>query len=178
MISFGIAPAIIAYLWMLKPYGKTGWLAAFLYAICGALRLARFNTTASNSGGCSDFFQGLPIPAGAGMIASTILFFYKFEINTPYMPIIVLVLLYSLAVLMVSSIKYYSFKKAELFRKMRFSGLVMIILIFVFVVEMPQLALFLWGLFYLSLGPVTTIIMHRKRKHGEGIEKEALANRD
>lgn len=171
LISFGIAPSLLAYLWILQPFGKSGWLAAFLYTICGALRLARFNTT-SNSEISSDFFQGLPIPAGAGTIAATVLFIHKYSIEFNYLPSVMLLLLYCLAVLMVSSLKYYSFKKAELFKKMRFSGLVMIILVFVFVVELPQLALFMWGVFYLSLGPITTIVMHRRRKQVAINEKE------
>ncbi len=72
--------------------------------------------------------------------------------------------------------KYYSFKKAELFKKMRFSGLVMIILVFVFVVERPQLALFMWGVFYLSLGPVTTIFMYTRRRHVDVKETEVYSN--
>src|SRR3989338_10848505 len=65
LLSFGIAPAILMYVWGLKPYGRLGWLAAFLYFVCGALRLARFNT--QNPSNAKRYFKGLPIPCAAGM---------------------------------------------------------------------------------------------------------------
>ena len=78
LISFGLASGLVMYLWALKPMGRIGWLAAFLFTICGALRLARFNTQAGKTSGNS--FTGLPIPAAAGMCATTILFFNRFGI--------------------------------------------------------------------------------------------------
>ena len=65
LISFGMAPAVLFYVWALQPFERIGWLAAFLYLICGALRLARFNVTTAKLSG--KYFQGLPIPMAAGM---------------------------------------------------------------------------------------------------------------
>ena len=76
LMSFGVAPSIMVYLWALKLLGRIGWLAAFLFTVCGALRLARFNTQTSSSG--SEYFTGLPIPAAAGLVATTILFYVAF----------------------------------------------------------------------------------------------------
>jgi len=119
------------YLWALRPLGRIGWLGAFLFMACGALRLARFNSQLGNVS--SDRFVGLPIPAGAGMAATTVLFCHKFGMAGKIHPIFILVLLYMLSFLMVSTIRYNSFKKPELFRKMNFNVLVAMLLILIFI---------------------------------------------
>jgi len=112
----------------------------------------------------SDHFVGLPIPAGAGMVATTVLFCHKFGIEGKINPIFILVLLYILSFLMVSTIKYTSFKKPELFRKMNFNVLVAIILILIFFAAQPSIALFLLGFAYAVSGPILTVRHHRKIK--------------
>ena len=171
LVSFGLAPSMMVYLWTLQGFGKTGWLAAFLYTICGALRLARFNTMTGVIS--SEFFQGLPIPAGAGMCASTVLFCQKYGFDFAYKSMVILVMLYVLGFLMVSSIKYNSFKKAELFTRIRFSVLVIIILIFVFVVERMHAAFFAISLCYVMSGPASYLGWFRKRKPAETQDMEA-----
>ena len=167
LISFGLAPGLMIYLWALKPLGRIGWLAAFLFMVCGALRLARFNSQVGTIS--SDYFVGLPIPAGAGMLATTVLFCHKFGIAGKINPIFILILLYILSFLMVSTIKYNSFKKPELFRKMNFNVLVAIILILIFIAAQPSIALFLLGLVYVISGPFTTMRHYKeiKRKKTE-----------
>ena len=167
LISFGLAPGLMLYLWALKPLGRIGWLAAFLFMVCGALRLARFNSQVGTIS--SDYFVGLPIPAGAGMSATTVLFCHKFGIAGKINPIFILILLYILSFLMVSTIKYNSFKKPELFRKMNFNVLVAIILILIFIAAQPSIALFLLGLVYVISGPFTTMRHYKeiKRKKTE-----------
>jgi CDP-diacylglycerol---serine O-phosphatidyltransferase len=162
LISFGLAPGIMIYLWALRPLGRIGWLGAFLFMVCGALRLARFNSQVGHVN--SDHFVGLPIPAGAGMAATTVLFFHKFGLAGKIHPIFILVLLYILSFLMVSTIKYDSFKKPELFRKMNFNVLVAIILILVFIAAQPSIALFLLGIMYVSSGPFNTLRDQRRIK--------------
>lgn len=162
LISFGMAPGLMIYLWSLRPLGRIGWLAAFLFMACGALRLARFNSQVGNTS--SDYFVGLPIPAAAGMAATTVLFCHKFGIEGKINPVFILILLYALSFLMVSTIKYNSFKKPELFRKMNFNVLVAIILIFIFIAAQPSVALFLLGIVYVVSGPFITIRHHRKIK--------------
>lgn len=163
VISFGLAPALMIYLWMLTGFGKTGWLAAFLYTICGALRLARFNTLSGVIS--SEYFQGLPIPAAAGMCASIVLFVTKYDLSFTYQPVMILIMLYILAFLMVSSIKYNSFKKAELFRRIRFSVFVVMILTFVFIVERIQAAFFTIAIIYMVSGPLSLIFGWYKHRH-------------
>ena len=162
LISFGLAPGIMIYLWALRPLGRIGWLAAFLFMACGALRLARFNSQVGTIS--SDYFVGLPIPAGAGMSATTVLFFSKFGLAGKIHPIFILVLLYVLSFLMVSTIKYNSFKKPELFRKMNFNVLVAIILILIFFAAQPAIALFLLGIVYVISGPFSTFRHYKATK--------------
>jgi len=163
LMSFGLAPGVMTYLWALKPMGRIGWLAAFLFMACGALRLARFNSQVSTTS--SDYFMGLPIPAGAGMVATTVLFCHRF--NFAGNPIVILIMLYALSFLMVSTIKYHSFKKPELFRKMNFNVLVAVILILIFIASQPPIAFFLLGLTYVISGPFITI-RHHKRLRQKG----------
>jgi CDP-diacylglycerol---serine O-phosphatidyltransferase len=162
LISFGLAPGLMIYLWALRPLGRIGWLAAFLFMACGALRLARFNSQIATVS--SDHFVGLPIPAAAGMSATTVLFCHKIGLMGTLNPIFILVLLYTLSFLMVSTIKYNSFKKPELFKKMNFNVLVMVILILIFIAAQPSVALFILGLAYVTSGPFIAVKSQRKIK--------------
>jgi CDP-diacylglycerol--serine O-phosphatidyltransferase len=162
LISFGLAPGIMIYCWALRPLGRIGWLAAFLFMACGALRLARFNSQIGIIS--SDHFVGLPIPAAAGVAATTVLFCHKLGMWGEINPIFIMVLLYLLSFLMVSTIKYNSFKKPELFRKMNFNVLVAVILILIFIAAQPSVALFVLGLTYVISGPFITFRSHRRIK--------------
>jgi CDP-diacylglycerol--serine O-phosphatidyltransferase len=113
---------------------------------------------------------GLPIPAGASMAATTVLFCHRFNIAGNH--IIILILLYILSFLMVSTIKYNSFKKPELFRKMNFNVLVAVILILIFIASQPPIALFILGLTYVISGPYITIRHHRRLKQTASIPRK------
>ena len=173
LVSFGLAPGVMIYLWALKPLGRLGWLAGFLYMACGALRLARFNSQVGTIS--SDYFVGLPIPGGAGMSATLVLFCHRLGIAGKINPVFILLLLYTLSFLMVSTIKYNSFKKPELFRKMNFNVLVAAILILIFIAAQPSIALFLLGLAYVTSGPFLAI---RQYKNAKREKAEDLKARD
>ena len=160
LISFGLAPGVMMYLWALKPLGRLGWLAAFLLMACGTLRLARFNTQVGSVS--SDYFVGLPIPASAGMNAVTVLFFHRFNIIGHEYPVSILIMLYFLSFLMVSTIKYNSFKKPELFKRMNFNVLVAAILLLIFIAAQPSIALFFFGVAYICSGLISTVRYHTK----------------
>lgn len=81
MVSFGVAPALILYIWALKPLGKLGWLAAFVYCACAALRLARFNTKLGDDDQDKQFFQGLPSPAAAALLAGFVWVSYEYGVS-------------------------------------------------------------------------------------------------
>jgi len=162
LVSFGLAPGLMMYLWFLQPLGRLGWLASFLFMACGALRLARFNTQAASVS--NDHFVGLPIPAAAVMIATTVLLCNRMGLGSSANKIYILIELYILSFLMVSSIKYNSFKKPELFKKMNFNVLVSVLLILIFIAAQPAIALFLLSLSYVVSGPFNFLLRYRKLK--------------
>jgi CDP-diacylglycerol---serine O-phosphatidyltransferase len=172
LISFGLAPGMMVYLWALRPMGRMGWLAGFLFMACGALRLARFNTQVGTVS--SDNFVGLPIPAAAGMNATMVLFCHKLGWVQTVNPFIVLVMLYSLSFLMVSTIKYNSFKRPELFKSMGFNSLVVALLILIFIAAQPQIALFSIGLLYVLSGPINSLrrVFHLKHPDADESDEE------
>lgn len=152
LIAFGAAPAILMYNWALQPFGRIGWMAAFLFALCGALRLARFNTQSSEV--LKDRFVGLPIPAAAGLLA-TIVLLTRGALDLDRAPAILIVItVYLAALLMVSNIPYRSFKKMDLARKKPFHMLVGALL-FVFVIaQFPHHLLFALAVAFTLHGPV------------------------
>ena len=129
VIAFGVAPALLAYSWSLSIYGKLGWIVAFLFVLCGALRLARYNIQIGLIE--STVFNGLPIPAAASVVATTVIFFSSDYVGVEgkFHNIFILVFVIILSLLMVSNIKYYSFKDMKLLVRKPF----MIFFLFCFV---------------------------------------------
>lgn len=160
VIAFGVAPGLLVYMWALKGYGRFGWLAAFLFVACGALRLARFNVQVDNAQ--KKNFLGLPIPAAATMIAGSVLFYawlgYPDGIKTVFMPI----LIYILALLMVSDIRYYSFKDMSFFKGRPFRSTVAAILFLVIIFIEPEVTLFIVTSLYVLSGPIYTLLVKKK----------------
>lgn len=152
VVAFGVAPAILAYMWALKGYGRFGWLAAFLYVACGALRLARFNVQVDSVQ--KKQFLGLPIPMAAMVIASTVLFFGHMHISPEIKKIFTPVLVYVLAFLMVSAVRYSSTKEMSFLRTRHFEAIVAAVLLFVIVLIQPEIALFVIAFGYAISGPV------------------------
>ncbi|MFA6283350.1 MAG: CDP-diacylglycerol--serine O-phosphatidyltransferase [Desulfurivibrionaceae bacterium] len=152
LVAFGVAPAVLAYEWVLRPYGRYGWLAAFLYVATTALRLARFNTQDTTS--TKNEFTGLPCPAAGGMIASSVMFCSFFEISGTLRNFIVLGTVYGLSYLMVSSVKYLSFKHAQTDGAKKFQVLVGLVLLIMVLATEPQVTLFVLGAAYVLSGPL------------------------
>lgn len=152
LVAFGVAPAIMAYQWVLHPFGRYGWLAAFLYVATTALRLARFNSQPPADEGKN--FVGLPCPAAGGMIATAFLFCHFFGITDRPMDIVMLVAVYLLSYLMVSSITYQSFKQPETPRKKSFQMVVGLVLLIMVLATEPKVTLFLLALGYVLSGPL------------------------
>lgn len=168
MVSFGLTPALVMYEWSLASMGKAGWLAAFVYAASAALRLARFNTQAGSAD--KRYFQGLPSPAAAGLIASLVWLAerYAFDIFVVTKGF-TLALTVAAGLLMVSNIRYNSFKELDLRGKVPFMTILLIVLIFVFISIEPPLVLFGMLLLYAISGPVLTLTrlrQHRARRAG------------
>ncbi|MBE0577478.1 MAG: CDP-diacylglycerol--serine O-phosphatidyltransferase [Desulfuromonadales bacterium] len=162
LVSFGVAPGLLMYSWALQPFGKFGWLAAFLYVVCGALRLARFNIQVNTVE--SRRFVGLPIPAAAGMVASCVLLFYYLGGTGTIKKISILLLIYVLAYLMVSNHSYHSFKDPELVKRQPFGFLVLAIIFIIVIVAQPEIMLFGLASIYMASGPVGSLLRFFKRK--------------
>ncbi len=140
LISFGVAPAILLYQWSLAPFGRLGWAAAFLFLACGALRLARFNvTTASLPKG---YFQGLPIPMAAGVVATLIIFLQELGWSAEQSGGIVALTLI-LASLMVSTLRFPSFKELNWRSHASFGYLAVGVLAMILIAIRPEVTLFL-----------------------------------
>lgn len=162
VVSFGVAPALLAYSWGFATLPRVGWLVAFLFVACGTLRLARFNVQKSSVDG--RYFVGLPIPAAAAPVAALV--------NVSPMPVdekthavLWLALLIVLSFLMVSTFRYTSFKKVDLKSRRSYVTVVGIVLLFVVVMMHPEWCLLaLATLFWLS-GPLGYLwgLMFRRR---------------
>ncbi len=161
VISFGVAPAVLLYDWALRPFGKLGWLAAFLFVICGALRLARFNVQVTTVE--SRRFVGLPIPAAACIVATCVLLFYQLGGTGTIRMVSMVFLVFLLAFLMISNVPYLSFKDPELFKRQPFRMLVLAIMLLIVIVARPEIMLFLIGMVYLASGPVGYYFSRRKK---------------
>jgi len=168
LVSFGVAPALLAFSWALRPYGKFGWLAAFIFVACGALRLARFNVQSSS--GEVKYFKGLPIPAAASMVALTILLYLRLIETGWVKDIIILIMIWVLAFLMVSNIRYFSFKELDLSKRKPFNLFILIVLSMIVIVMEPIIVLFMFVLLYVCSGPVNMALAWHKRRSLRKIE--------
>ncbi len=164
MVSFGVAPALLMYFWQFADLGKIGWIGAFIYTAAAALRLARFNTQV----GIEDkrYFQGLPSPAAAALIAGMV---WTKEVmgTTPYdsyLTLVSWVILVAAGVLMVSNVRYYSFKEINLKGRASFKLLLLATLIIVLIVLFPSAILFIFFFVYALSGLIMTIVDVRKRR--------------
>jgi CDP-diacylglycerol---serine O-phosphatidyltransferase len=149
LVSFGCAPAVLLYLWALQPFGRIGWLAAFLFTACGALRLARFNVQANIIE--KAYFQGLPIPMAAGIVASSVLAFKDLELD-PLGNIGLLGMTILLAFVMVSTFRYRSFKDFDLKHRLPFRYVVIGVGLIIVVAIRPEVMLFAVFMLYAVLG--------------------------
>lgn len=155
LVSFCVAPAIMLYLWALQPFGRIGWLGSFLFVTCGALRLARFNVQANVVE--KNYFQGLPTPMAAGIVASSALAFQDLELEAKG-NFWLLLMTYLLAFVMVSTFKYRSFKDLDLKQRLPFRYLVIGIALLVVVLYRPEVNLFILFLSYAVLGAITGVL--------------------
>lgn len=168
MVSFGLAPALVMYEWAFKDmlsfgwaWGKVGWLGAFFYAICAALRLARFNVRA----GVVDkrYFQGLPSPAAAGLVAAAVWLGVDFDVPGSALIIPAYVITVAAGALMVSSIGYYSFKDLNLHGRVPFTTLLVIPIALILIALSPPQVLFGFFFLYACSGVVSALWRLRRR---------------
>ncbi len=161
MLSFGAAPALVAFTWILQDIGKTGWVVAFLYVACAALRLARFNVQIGSVD--KKWFIGLPSPSAAALVAASVWTFHSFDADAFGFKLLMLVIVAAAGVLMVSNIRYYSFKEIDFKGPVPFVVLLAIVLGFVVISLQPSVTLLLLFGTYVASGPVMAAM--RKVKH-------------
>ena len=164
LAAFGVAPAIILWQWQLHAFGRLGLAAAFVFAACGALRLARFNVAANQAATSKKFFTGLPIPA-AGCTLATFILFRDFipPFARGLLPPSALMLALLLGMLMVSRIRYASFKEYGFVRAHPFSSFVTVVLLFSLIVSQPRLLGFLILLGYIFSGLIYSFVILPQR---------------
>lgn len=168
MVTFGVAPSLLLYNLCLSQLGKYGWLVAFVYTATVALRLARFNTQLETAD--KRYFQGLPCPPAAAVVVSFAWLSFLNEWHHASIAILTAILALSLSVLMVSNLRYSSFKEVDFKGKVPFLYILVTIILFVAIALNPAIVLFVgFSLFALS-GPVCTLIslqkMRKQRRSG------------
>lgn len=169
MASFGLAPALVVYEWALSKMGemgwawaKLGWLAAFIYVAGAALRLARFNSRHDTAD--KRYFQGLASPAAAALVAGLVWVCDDLNIKGTQMLLLSFVLTLASGSLMVSNVRYYSFKDIDLRNRVPFFVMLLVVLVFVFTSIDPPKVLFTVALVYALSGPVQGILALRKAR--------------
>lgn len=162
MVSFGIAPALIIHQWALTSWGKIGWLGAFVFAACAALRLARFNTQVASAD--KRYFQGLASPAAAALIAGFVWLGADLGWEGTDKRLIAIIVSVGAGILMVSNIRYHSFKEIDLRGKVPFIVLVALMGAFAVIYLHPPVVLFVGFLVYVISGPVLSLLQLRKRR--------------
>ena len=172
LVSFGVAPAVLVYYWALVPWKTWGWLAACLFVVCGALRLARFNVQVRSAE--KSHFVGLPIPAAAEMIAAIVLMYYYLGgEGAANKEIILLLVIYVLAGLMVSNFTYFSVKQVKLKKRQPLQGLWILLsaaLIIKLAIVVPQIMFFTAFLLYTLSGPLLWCVELYRRQRGKRTE--------
>ena len=159
LISFGVAPGLVMYQWALvhlqaygTAWGKAGWLVAFIYVACAALRLARFNTQIGKVD--KRFFVGLPSPAAAALVVGMVWVFHDLEVLGRNVQMPALFLTFAAGLLMVSNISFYSFKDFDLRNRVPFVAVLVVLLVFALTTIDPPKVLFGVFLLYALSGPL------------------------
>ena len=179
MVSFGVAPGLLIYSWALSAHGMMGSAVMFAFVPCGALRLARYNVMSGISE--SKYFTGLPIPAAASVIATVVVFdHYIVRMGAEVKPMLILIMTLTLAFLMVSTVKYRSFKDLKFSDGHHFNYLVWAVLVLMLVIAWPQVMLFVVFAGYALSGIIekgVTLLAKAFGKRGSG-EQPALQSKD
>ncbi len=163
LVSFGLAPSLLMFQWSLGSFGRLGWMACFLYTACGALRLARFNVQVGVVE--KNYFQGLPIPMAAGIVASAFLAFEDMgwePVGWQARGLLFMVML--LGIVMVSNFRYRSFKDLDLKQRLPFKYLIMGVIVIFVVALRPEVMLFILFFSYAALGAVFGVLRLGKKQ--------------
>ncbi len=163
LLSFGLAPALLMYQWSLFNLGKLGWLAAFIYTAATALRLARFNVQVETTD--KAYFQGLPSPAAAALLAGFIWLAEEYQWQGTDLVYLCVFITIGAGLLMVSNVRYFSFKNLNLKNRVPFVWVLLVVFVFVLISIDPAQVLFSIFACYAISGPVITLYGLRKRRN-------------
>jgi CDP-diacylglycerol---serine O-phosphatidyltransferase len=172
MVAFGVAPAVTAYNMALHAFGKAGWLIAFIYAAGGALRLARFNVHIDSPDSDKRFFTGLPIPSAAALVASTIWVEYDNHFLGVWSNLSIAAITIYAGCMMVSNLKFYSFKTFDFKNRVPFIAIVLVILIFVGISIDPPAILFCFFFCYALSAPIYALFTYKRKAKTASVDSE------
>lgn len=161
MVSFGLAPALVIFNWALAPLGKVGWAIAFAFAACAALRLARFNTQVSSVD--KSYFVGLSSPPAAGLLAGMVWVGHGIDVGRELSLLAAAITLLA-ALLMVSNIKYFSFKTIDFKGRVPFVAILAVVAVFALFAIQPAVVLLSVAVVYSASGPIIWISRRRGSK--------------
>jgi len=163
LVAFGIAPAVLVYSWALQNFNRVGWGVCFLYVLCGALRLARYNVQMGSDE--RKAFVGMPIPGAATVVASLVLFYNEIGRGIPGKDHLVLILIFLLSLVMVSTLRYHGLKEVNPKKRKPFWLLIMFVVILVLLFIHPEIMVFIFSISYMMWGIIETgVLFYRKRK--------------
>jgi CDP-diacylglycerol--serine O-phosphatidyltransferase len=165
IISFGMAPAVLAYAWGLQPLGRLGWAVGFLFVTGAALRLARFNIQKHTD---KRYFVGLASPAAAAIIAATV-FYYPFGLRARPEAFLGVALVLVPALLMVSTVRFRSFKTIDLGERRRYQILIPLAALLALIVTYPHEVLLIMAYGYLASGFIDLALHKFRRREGESL---------
>jgi len=171
LVAFGVAPAVLLYTWALKPFGRLGFATAFLFAACGALRLARYNVQMSKEEKLS--FTGMPIPAAATIVASIVIFYHTLQTEPPAKSPYVLAFTWILSALMVSTLRFHGIKELKLAEKKPFWFLIIVVVMLYFLAIHPPLAIFSFAMAYILFGIIENTYLQIKRIKHKRLKKRS-----
>lgn len=162
MVSFGVAPALVAFSWMLKDLGQVGWVVAFIFVAGAALRLARFNVQVESAD--KNWFTGLPSPAAASVVAALVWVLHDISFNAFWPQVLVAFVIAAVGLLMVSNVRYYSFKGIDLKNRVPFVVLLAVVLLLAIVAIDPAVMLLILFVTYAASGPLYSVFAKQPKK--------------
>lgn len=162
MVSFGVAPALVAFSWMLKDLGQTGWIVAFIFVAGAALRLARFNVHVGSAD--KNWFTGLPSPAAAAVVAALVWVLHDISFAAFWPQVLVAFVIAAVGLLMVSNVRYYSFKGIDLKNRVPFVVLLAVVLFLAIISIDPAIMLLVLFVGYAFSGPLYAVFAKPSKK--------------
>lgn len=166
VLTFGLAPAALIFSWGLWDLGRVGWMTSFFFLACSATRLARFTVQAAHHD--RRYFVGMPAPPAAGLLVA-LPFYAPVRLGSPTVTYVILALVVVLSFLMISKVRYRTFKDVDLRRRQRYTLVTLIALVLWLIASAPQTVLLLLAATYAVSGPAERLWWQLRRRRGRGV---------